>query len=188
MLRSIIATLLFLVSGAGTASAQAILAPPFGLQWGDSMDKVLDWAEAEKLDMVIDIKGAQPNLRVIRVTSAKGPLPGHQAFALETRYHRGRLFEVTVHYGEKGAKPAKLRVDFDMLKRKLTAKHGPFVPNNKQVKKGDGFVRESVSYHVEPVKGLMLMMMFTELEDMLRKKKSARFSLLYRNQNILPQR
>ncbi|MFK7910277.1 MAG: hypothetical protein AB8F34_06700 [Akkermansiaceae bacterium] len=177
--------MILLLLSPGSASAQAILSPPFGLQWGDNMDKVLDWAEKEKLDMVIDIKGAQPDLRVIRVTSSVGPLPGHRAFALETRYHRGRLFEVTVHYGEKGAKPERLKIDFDKLKRKLTIKHGSFSPNNKQVKKGDGFVRESVSYHVEPVKGLMLMMMFTEMEDTLRKKRSARFSLLYRNQNII---
>ncbi len=180
------AFLISLLLGLGVVSAQAILAPPFGLQWGDNMDKVLDWAEKEKLDMVIDIKGAQPELRVIRVSSATGPLPGHKAFALETRYHLGRLFEVTVHYGEKGTKPAKLKIDFDQLKRDLTTKHGQFVANNKQVKKGDGFVRESVSYHVEPVKGLMLMMMFTEMEDTLRKKRSGRFSLLYRNQNVIP--
>lgn len=188
MPRFLCVPLLCLLLAPGVACAQAILPPPFGLEWGDNMDKVLDWAEKGKLDMVIEIKGAQPDLRVIRVTSAAGPLPGHRAFALETRYHRGRLFEVTVHYGEKGADPAKLRVDFDTLKRELTLKHGQFTPNNKQVKKGDGFVRESVSYHVEPVKGLMLMMMFTEMEDTLRKKRSARFSLLYRNQNVLPRR
>ncbi len=178
--------LLSLIFGMAGVSAQAILAPPFGLQWGDSMDKVLVWAEREKLDMVINIKGAEPELRVIRVTSSTGQLPRHKAVALETMYHRGRLFEVTLHYGEKGVKPERLRVDFDKLKKDLVFKYGRFRPNNKRVEKIDGFVSESVSYHVEPVKGLMLMMLFTEMEDTLRKQKSARFSLLYRNQNILP--
>ena len=182
----LVALLLFFPLGVGQVAAQAILAPPFGLEWGDSMDKVLDWAEKEKLDMVIDIKGLQPDLRVIRVSSPKGALPGSQAFALETRYHRGRLFEVTVHYGGKGVKPAKLRVDFDKLKAALTLKHGMFTPNNQQTRVDSGYARKSVSYHVEPVRGLMLMMMFTELEDTLREKRSARFSLLYRNQNIIP--
>ena len=186
MIRSaaVVCVIWFIVTGA--AFAQAILPPPFGLKWGDNMDKVLEWAEKERLDMVIDIKGAEPDLRVIRVTSAKGPLPGSRAYALETRYHRGRLFEVTVHYGEKGAKPSQLKGDFDTIKRDFTTKYGHFTPNNKQVKKGDGFVRESVSYHIEPVKGLMLMLLFTEMEDTLRKKRSARFSLLYRNQNVIP--
>ena len=186
MFRFVAAACVIFFFGSGAVFGQAILPPPFGLQWGDNMDKVLDWAETEKLDMVIDIKGDQPKLRVIRVTSSKGPLPGSRAFSLETRYHLGRLYEVTVHYGEKGARPAQLKADFDKLKREFTSKYGHFTPNNKQVKKGDGFVRESVSYHVEPVKGLMLMLLFTEMEDTLRKKRSARFSLLYRNQNIIP--
>ncbi|MBT8044956.1 MAG: hypothetical protein KJO79_08390, partial [Verrucomicrobiae bacterium] len=165
---------------------QAILAPPFGLQWGDSPDKVLDWADAKKLDATINMKGATPALYIVRVSSAQGPLPGHPAYALETRYHWGKLFEVTVHYGAPGMKAAKVRVDFDKLKTAMTVKHGPFTPSNKQEKKGDGFIRRSVSYHREPVKGLLLMMSWTEVEDTLRKKRSARFSLLYRNQNIIP--
>ncbi|HCI91276.1 MAG TPA: hypothetical protein DHV60_01825, partial [Verrucomicrobiales bacterium] len=76
--------LLSLIFGLAGVSAQAILAPPFGLQWGDSMDKVLGWAEREKLDIVINIKGNEPELRVIRVTSSTGQLPRHKAVALET--------------------------------------------------------------------------------------------------------
>lgn len=188
MIRSFFFTLVCLFLCQGGVNAQAILAPPFGLEWGDTPDKVLDWAEAEKLDVTIDIKGARPELRVIRVSSPKGPLPGHQAYALETRYHWGKLFEVTVHYGAPGMKPASVKSAFDKLKKALTTKHGHFTPNNKQVKKGDGFVRHSLSYHVEPVKGLMMMMMFTEVEDTFRKKKSARFSLLYSNRNVLPKK
>lgn len=177
---------MFLLLLPGLATGQAILAPPFGLEWGDKPDKILDWAEAEKLDVTIEIKGNRPELRIIRVSSPTGPLPGHQAYALETRYHWGDLFEVTVHYGAPGMKPADVRLKFDALKKALTVKHGPFTPNNKQEKKGDGLVRSSVSYYIEPVRGLMLLLMYSESEDTLRKKRSARFSLLYRNQNAIP--
>ena len=167
-------------------SAQAILAPAFGLQWEDRPDKVLDWAEEKKLDVNIQLPGAQPAVQSIRVTSKNGPLPGHQAYALEARYHWGKLFEVTLHYGAPGMKPVEVKNAFDRLKTAMTNKHGVLTPNNKQENKEDGFIRRSVSYHVEPVSGLLLLMALTEVEDLLRKKKSVRFSLLYRNQNIIP--
>ena len=181
---------LFLMLLAGNVSAQAILPPPFGLQWGGAPDKVFDWAESKKLDVTIETKGVQPELYIVRVSSARGPLPGpeQRAYALETRYHWGKLFEVTVHYGASGMKPAEVRVSFDKLKTAMSLIHGAFAPNNKQVKKDDGFIRKSVSYHVEPVKGLLLLMGLTEVEDTLRKKESVRYSLLYRNQNVIPQK
>ena len=160
--------------------------PPFGMQWGDKPDKMLDWAQAKKLDAVIKIPGLHPELREIRVSAVKGPLPGTQVYALEARYHWGALFEVTVHYGAPGMKPKAVKADFVKLKLELAAKHGVFVANNKQDRKEGGLVRRSLSYHVEPVAGLMLLMAYSEVEDVLRKKASARFSLLYRNENIIP--
>lgn len=177
--------MVLMLSGQSLA-AQAILAPPFGLQWGDTPDKVLDWAEAKKLDVHIKIPGHKPEVRELRVSSESGPLPGHQAYALEALYHWGKLYEVTLHYGAPGMKPAKVRASFNKLKSSMTVKHGVFSPNNKKEEKSEGFVRRSVSYHVEPVAGLLLLMSLTEFEDTLRKKRSARFSLLYRNQNIIP--
>ena len=168
------------------AIGQAILAPPFGLQWGDTPDKILDWSEEKNLDVTIEIKGDQPELRVIRVSSARGPLPGHKAYALETRYHWGKLFEVTIHYGAPGMSPAKVRAEFDQLKSAMALRHGAFTPNNKQENQEDGIIRKSISYHIEPVSGLLLLLGLTEMEDVQRKKRSARFSLLYRNQNIIP--
>ena len=171
-----------------TLCAQSLLPPPFGLQWGDQPDKILDWAEAKKLDVVIKIPGSRPEIREIRVSAERGALPGHQAFALEARYHWGNLFEVTVHYGAPGMKPREIKSSFEKLKKAMEIKYGVFVPNNKQEKKGEGFVRNSVSYHVEPVSGLLLLLAYTELEDLQRKKNSARFSLLYRNDNIIPKK
>lgn len=165
---------------------QAILAPPFGLQWGDTPDKVLNWAGNKKLNVTMEMPGKAPQLRMIRVESDSGPLPDHQAYALETRYHHGKMFEVTVHYGAPGDDPKRVTADFNKLKSALALKHGIFSPNNKQDKNEAGFIRRSVSYHVEPVRGLMLMLVLSELEDTVRGKHSARFSLIYRNENIIP--
>ena len=177
---------LIVSGGASGANGQTLLAPPFGLQWGDTPDKILNWAADKKLDVTVKIPGASPELRIIRVESASGPLPQHQAYALETRYHHGKLFEVTVHYGAPGIDPKRMEADFNELKSALTLKHGIFSPNNKQDKNEGGFIRNSVSYHVEPVKGLMLLLVLSQLEDTVRDKHSARFSLIYRNQNIIP--
>ncbi len=169
-------------------AAQAILAPPFGLHWGDTPDKVLDWAQTKKLDIRIKILGDHPEIREIRVSAIRGSLPGHQAYALDARYHWGKLFEVTVHYGSPEMKVSQVKADFERVKKAMTGKHGEFVPNNKQKKSLDGYIRSAVSYHVEPVSGLLLLMALTEVEDTVRKKSSARFSLLYRNENIIPKK
>lgn len=170
----------------GQLKAQAILAPPFGLQWGDTPDKILDWAQNMKLDVQIKIPGDHPEIREVRVSAIHGSLPGHQAYALEAIYHWGKLFEVTVHYGAPGMAVREVKMDFEKVKKVMTLKHGEFTPNNKQEKKEDGLIRRSLSYHVEPVSGLLLLLAFSEVEDTVRKKHSARFSLLYRNQNIIP--
>jgi len=176
-----------LLSG-GQVAAQAILAPPFGLQWGGTPDKVLDWARDKNLEVNIKIPANHPEIRVIKVSAAHGALPGSRAYAVESRYHWGKLFEVTVHYGAPGMKVESIRADFERVKKAMVTKHGQFTPNAKQEKKSDGYIRRSVSYHVEPVSGLLLLMALTEVEDTLRKKHSARFSLLYRNENVIPKR
>ena len=184
----VVLAVLLLGMGGQRLVAQAILAPPFGLQWGDTPDKILDWARDKHLDVNLKIPGDHPEIRDIRVSAIKGSLPGHQAYALDTRYHLGKLYEVTVHYGAPQMKVSKVRADFERLKTVMVGKHGELVPNNKQEKKSDGLIRRAVSYHVEPVSGLLLLMVFTEVEDTVRKKRSARFSLLYRNENIIPKR
>jgi len=177
-----------ILSCGGSLLAQSLLPPPFGMKWGDQPDKILDWAEAKKLDVDIKIPGRQPEIRQLRVSSPQGALPGHKAFALEARYHWGNLFEVTVHYGAPTLSIRQVKTDFSQIKKALSAKHGVFVPNKKQEKKEDGFVRLSESHHVEPVAGLLLLLIYTEVEDTGRNKKSARFSLLYRNENIIPKK
>jgi len=180
--------LVVLLLSGGSLAAQAILAPPFGLQWGDTPDKILDWAREKNLEVNIKIPANHPEIRDIRVSSVRGSLPGHQAYAVETRYHWGKLFEVTVHYGAPGRKVSEIRADFERVKKAMVAKHGQFTPDAKRDKREDGYIRRKVSYHVEPVSGLLLLMVKTEVEDTLRKKRSARFSLLYRNENVIPKK
>lgn len=187
-LRFLILPIVLTLMSGDWLSAQAILSPPFGLHWGDAPDKVLNWAQTKKLDVNIKIPGNHPEIREIRVSAIRGSLPGHKAYALDARYHWGKLFEVTVHYGSPEMKVSQVKADFERVKKAMTGKHGSFVPNNKQKKNIDGLVRRAVSYHVEPVSGLLLLMVLTEVEDTVRKKNSARFSLLYRNENIIPKR
>lgn len=172
----------------GRASAQAILPPPFGLQWGDTPDKILDWAQAQKLHINIFMPGDRPEIRDIKVTAVKGSLPGNKAFALEARYHWGKLYEVTVRYGAPNIQALVLRRDFDQMKKTLTTRHGKFKQNGKSKKLLDGLIHKKESYHVEPVAGLMLLIAWSEMEDPVKKKKSARFHLLYSNQNIIPKK
>ena len=185
LVRWLIAIVLYWLIAGQMLCAQAILAPPFGLQWGDTPDKVLDWARDKNLEVNIKIPANHPEIRDIRVSSAVGSLPGSQAYAVETRYHWGKLFEVTVHYGAPGRKVSEIRADFERVKKAMVAKHGQFSPDAKQEEKKNGFIRRSVSYHVEPVSGLLLLIALTEVEDTLRHKHSARFSLLYRNENVI---
>jgi hypothetical protein len=45
-------------------------------------------------------------------------------------------------------------------------------------------VTRTQSFHREPVRGLFLMLAITEVEDLLRQSREARFSLIYRNDNF----
>ncbi|MGB6222688.1 hypothetical protein [Haloferula sp.] len=168
-------------------AAQAVLAPPFGLSWGDSPEKLIEFAGRHELDVRITIPGDQPDLREFRVQSRKNPLPSSTARALDARFHSGRLFEVTLHYGKPGESADRIEGQFNEMKRQLTVKHGDFIPNQQARKTEDNFSTRTLSFHHEPVKGLFLNMVFTEMEDLLRKTREASFSLIYRNDNLLQQ-
>lgn len=168
-------------------AAQAVLTPPFGLTWGDSPEKLIDWGARHELDVVITIPGKKPELRIFRIQAAKGPLPSSSALALEARFHSGRLFEMTVHYGSPEENADRIEGQFNEMKRKLALKHGDFVPNLQVNKTEEDFATRTLSFHHEPVKGLFLNIIFIEMEDLMRKTREASFSLLYRNDNLLQQ-
>jgi hypothetical protein len=73
---------------------------------------------------------------------------------------------------------------FNDLRKQIVLEHGPLLTNQQQRSLEDQFVTRTQAYHREPVKGLFLLLAFTEVEDLLRKSRDARFSLIYRNENF----
>ncbi len=164
--------------------AQAVLEPPFGLRWGDSPEKLITWASRHSLDVSISLPGDQPAMRILRIEPKKGFLPDTQAGAVEGRFLSGKLYELTVHYTDPDASSDLMESRFDALKKQVTLEHGTLLTNQQQRTVEDQFVTRTQSFHREPVKGLFLLLAFTEVEDLLRKSKDARFSLIYRNENF----
>jgi hypothetical protein len=167
----------------GHVSAQAVLEPPFGLRWGDFPEKLITWASRHSLDVTISLPGDQPGLRVLRIEPRKGFLPDSKAGAVEGRFLGGKLFEMTVHYIDREASADLMAARFEELRKQVAVEHGNLLTNQQQRSVEDKFVTRTQSFHKEPVRGLFLLLAFTEVEDLLRKSKDARFSLIYRNDN-----
>ncbi|TAE74197.1 MAG: hypothetical protein EAZ84_11605 [Verrucomicrobia bacterium] len=172
------------LAGSAIAGAQAVLAPPFGLRWGDTPEKLIVWASRHSLDVSISLPGDQPDLRIIRIAPREGKLPGSAAQALEGRFHRGRLFEVAIHYREPDTAADTMEARFNKLKKELAAEYGPLSANQQERSVVNGFATRTASFHREPVKGLLLLLAYSEVHDQLRQTREATFSLLYRNDNL----
>jgi hypothetical protein len=176
------ATVFLLAAGQGIA--QAVLEPPFGLRWGDSPEKLITWASRHSLDVTISLPGDQPAMRVLKIEPKKGFLPETQAGAVEGHFLTGKLYELTVHYFDRDASADLIASRFEAMRKQVTLEHGTLLTNQQRRTVEDNFVTRTQSYHREPVKGLFLLLAFTEVEDLLRKSKDARFSLIYRNDNF----
>ena len=182
--RALASLVIFTLLIAGSAAGQAILEPPFGLRWGDSPEKLVDWAARHSLDVTISLPGDQPALRILRIEPKKGFLPETQAGAVEGRFLSGKLYELTVHYIDREASADLMEARFETLRKQVALEHGALLTNQQRRAVEDQFVTRTQSFHREPVKGLFLLLAFTEVEDLLRKSKEARFSLIYRNDNF----
>lgn len=182
----VILCLLSLLGLSAPAHAQALLSPPFGLKWGDSPAGILDWADQKKLDVTIHLPGREPDQRHIIIQNHQGTLPGHEATSLEARFAYGKLYEVTLHYADPSIPASIAKAKFFNALRTLSARHGTFKLSGKHRNSDNNFITQSVSYHVEPVSGLFLMITHTEIRDSLRESDISRFSLIYRNDNIVP--
>ena len=123
-------------------------------------------------------------MRILKIEPKKGFLPETQAGAVEGRFLSGKLYELTVHYTDPDASADLMETRFDALKRQVAQEHGTLLADQQQRAVADQFVTRTQSFHREPVKGLFLLLAFTEVEDLLRKSKAARFSLIYRNDNF----
>ena len=168
----------------GQSIAQAVLEPPFGLRWGDSPEKLIAWASRHSLNVTISLPGDQPAMRVLRIEPKKGFLPETQAGAVEGRFLTGKLYELTVHYFDPEASADLMESRFEALRKQVALEHGALLTNQQRRTVEDHFVTRIQSFHREPVKGLFLLLAYTEVEDILRKSKEARFSLIYRNDNF----
>ncbi len=123
-------------------------------------------------------------MRILKIAPRKGFLPETQAGAVEGRFLAGKLFELTVHYFDPEASADIMEARFEALKKQVTLEHGTLLPNRQERKVEDQFVTRTQSFHREPVKGLFLLLACTEVEDLLRKSKESRFSLVYQNNNF----
>ncbi len=165
------------------ALGQALLEPPYGLHWGDSPEKLIVWASRHSLDVSISLPGDQPAMRIVKIEPKKGFLPETQAGAVEGRFLAGKLYELTVHYFDPEASADLMETRFEALRKQIVSEHGALLTNQQQKRVADQFVTRTQSFHREPVKGLFLLLAFTEVEDLLRKSKEAKFSLIYQNVN-----
>ena len=173
----------FCLNGQGLR-AQAILEPPFGLRWGDSPEKLISWSSKHSLDLNIFIPGDQPGLRVLKIAPKSGLLPDSPASSVEGKFLHGGLYEMTVHYSDPTVSAEMMQGRFDKLRKQLSTEHGALVPNQQRKVVEDQFVTRTQSFHREPVRGVFLLIAWTEVEDLLRQTKEARFSLIYRNDNF----
>jgi hypothetical protein len=169
---------------AGGLRGQALLEPPFGLLWGDSPEKLIAWAGRHSLDVTIRMPGAQPALRVVRIEPKSGFLPDTRANAVEGRFLNGGMYELTIHYADPEASADLTLSRFEELRKEIGTKHGALTANREERTVADQFATRTRAFHREPVKGLFLLLALTEVEDLLRKTTEARFSLVYRNDNL----
>ena len=172
-----------------SSHAQALLSPPFGLKWGDTPEKLFDWAERQKLDVTINLPGHQIDERHIVIKNSKGSLPSHDATSLEARFNKGRLYEVVLNYADPKMSFDLSKLKFTEAKRALTHQHGQLkLSSKKRDTTRDNFTTSATSYHIEPVSGLFLMLSYTEVHDSLRKSRQASFSIIYHNDNVIPKK
>lgn len=168
----------------GSAWGQAIIEPPYGLRWGDSPQKLIDWAAKHSLDVNLSLPGDQPALRIVRLQPKKGFIPDTKAGAIEGRFLGGKMFEVTVHYFDPEASAEIMAARFLETRHQITTEQGKLTANQQQRTVEDQFVTRTESFHREPVRGLFILLAFTEVEDLLRGKREARYSVIYRNDNL----
>jgi hypothetical protein len=123
-------------------------------------------------------------MRILKIAAKKGTLPQTQANSIECRFLVGKLYELAVHYSDPEASADLMEARFEAIRKQVTLEHGALMKNQQQRTVEDQFVTRTQSFHREPVKGLFLLLAFTEVEDLLRKTKDAKYSLVYRNENF----
>jgi hypothetical protein len=163
--------------------AQELLKPPFGVNWGDSPEKLVSWATEKSMDLTITIPGNQPDLRIIKVAAPKGTLPDSKASSVEGKFLHGGLYEMTVHYVDTTISATVMEERFEEIKKQITNENGALLANQQHKVVENHFVTRTQAFHRESFKGVFLLIAWTEVEDLLRKTRQAKFSIIYQNDN-----
>jgi len=167
--------------------SQSLLPPPFGLKWGEAPKQLLQWADENSLEIRITSPIHERSAEYIRIERKHARLPNHQAKALEARFNGGLLYEISLIYEDFGSTPAStIKEAFLAIKADFEQQIGKMKKNRDEQSSADNFNKTSIGYFAEPAPGLIFFMAYTELSDLLRKKTSSRFTLIYHNDNFSP--
>lgn len=161
---------------------------PFGLKWGDAPGGLIDWAVGREYEVQISLPANEPNLRIVTIRAAEGELlDGTQLNEASVRFLHGRLIEVTLTLDQTGLTATTIKTRFIQMRKLLSAKYGAFKVNRRSSTSRNDFAVSSISYHVEPLPGLFVLIAHTEVEDQLRQVRDGRYSLIFRNHNLQEQ-
>lgn len=179
-------SLIFLLT-VHTLCGQVLLKPPFGRQWGEKPQGLLQWAGKVELDVFVELPADAPNLQVFTFQQKGGGIPGDTgAHSMEARFHKDRLYELTINFEFADESPDEVRARFHEVKRKLEKDLGKFRLNGRAQNADDSFLTREESFHYEPVPKVFLLMAYSSVKDMLRKKGEGRYSIIYHNGRIGP--
>lgn len=161
---------------------------PINLAWGDAPDKLIDWGVEQSAEVAIVIPPDQPDWRWVRIsaTSGKVLLDGY-VNQIEGRFLKGRLVELTLTQRDPKLSAATVKARFIKEKRLKKQRYGTLKVNRRHSVARNHFSTDSISYHVEPIPGLFVLLTHTEMEDQLRQIREGRFSTIFRNQNLRTQ-
>ena len=177
---------LVIVLTASTLCGQPLLKLPFGREWGEVPTGLLQWAGKVNLDVFVELPADSPDLQVFRFQEKGGGIPNLEAYSVEGRFHKDRLYELTINYEFPGETPDEVRARFHKMKRGLEKGLGEFRLNGRAQNADDNFLTREESFHYETAPGVFLLMAYSSVDDLLRKKGEARFSVIYHNGTVGP--
>ena len=178
--------LMTLASTVLTLSGQALLKLPFGREWGEAPTGLLQWAGKVELDVFVELPAEDPDLQVFLFKKKGGGIPALDAHSVEARFHKDRLYELTINYEFAGEAPDEVRRRFHKMKKALEEGRGEFRLNGRAQSSDDSFLTREESFHYETAPGVFLLMAYSSVEDLLRKTGEGRFSVIYHNGTVGP--
>lgn len=166
---------------------QVLLKPPFGRQWGEKPAGLLQWAGKVQLDVFVELPADEPLLQVFTFQQKGGGIPGDTgAHSVEARFYKDRLYELTINFEFADKTADEVRTHFHERKRKLEKDLGKFRLNGRAQNADDSFLTREESFHYEPVPKVFLLMAYSSVTDLLRKKGEGRYSIIYHNGRVGP--